>query len=95
VESAAPCIEAALLGAAVKPAVDPAYILTADIDLDDTIRGKYDLDVAGHYARPEVFTLTVDETPRPQGAGRSSTKIDFPITSSTKIDFPITHDGEP
>jgi len=39
-------------------------ILTADIDLDDTIRGKYDLDVAGHYARPEVFTLTVDERAR-------------------------------
>jgi len=42
-------------------------ILAADIDLDDTIRGKYDLDVAGHYARPEVFTLTVDERPRPAG----------------------------
>jgi nitrilase len=38
-------------------------VLTADIDLDDTIRGKYDLDVAGHYARPEVFTLTVNEKP--------------------------------
>ena len=39
-------------------------VLTADIDLDDTIRGKYDLDVAGHYARPDVFSLTVDEGPR-------------------------------
>jgi nitrilase len=39
-------------------------VLTADIDLDDTIRGKYDLDVAGHYARPDVFRLTVDEGPR-------------------------------
>ncbi|MGU3575336.1 carbon-nitrogen hydrolase family protein [Brucellaceae bacterium C25G] len=37
-------------------------IITADIDLMDTIRGKYDLDVAGHYARPDVFTLQVDET---------------------------------
>jgi nitrilase len=40
-------------------------VLTADIDLDDTIRGKYDLDVAGHYARPDVFSLTVDEGTRP------------------------------
>ena len=39
-------------------------VLTADIDLDDTIRGKFDLDVAGHYARPDVFTLTVDERKR-------------------------------
>jgi nitrilase len=36
-------------------------ILTADIDLMDTVRGKYDLDVTGHYARPEVFSLNVDE----------------------------------
>lgn len=39
-------------------------VLTADIDPRDTIRGKYDLDVVGHYARPDVFTLTVDERAR-------------------------------
>ena len=39
-------------------------VLAADIDLDDIVRGKYDLDVVGHYARPDVFTLTVDERPR-------------------------------
>jgi nitrilase len=39
-------------------------VLTADIDPMDAIRGKYDLDVAGHYARPDVFTLSVDERPR-------------------------------
>ncbi len=36
-------------------------VLTADIDPDDVVRGKYDLDVVGHYARPDVFTLSVDE----------------------------------
>ncbi len=43
------------------PVYSREVILTADIDLVDTIRGKYDLDVAGHYGRPEVFSLIVDE----------------------------------
>jgi hypothetical protein len=34
--------------------------LCADIDLSDTIRGKYDLDVVGHYAPPDVFGSHVD-----------------------------------
>ncbi|MCE1252177.1 MAG: nitrilase [Anaerolineae bacterium] len=35
-------------------------ILTADIDPADVLRGKYDLDAAGHYARPDIFSLTVN-----------------------------------
>lgn len=41
-------------------------ILTADLDLGEIARGKFDFDVTGHYARPDVFTLAVDE--RPQNA---------------------------
>jgi nitrilase len=31
-----------------------------ECDLDDILRGKFDLDVVGHYARPDVFQLTVN-----------------------------------
>lgn len=46
------------------PVYDREAIIAADIDMDDVIRGKYDLDVAGHYARPDVFGLNVDEAVR-------------------------------
>jgi nitrilase len=36
-------------------------ILTAEIDRAQIVRGKYDLDVVGHYARPDIFQLQVDE----------------------------------
>ncbi len=36
-------------------------ILTADIDLNDIGRGKFDFDVLGHYSRPDVFQLSVNE----------------------------------
>ena len=35
------------------PLLDKEGILTADLDLDDIVRGKFDLDVVGHYARPD------------------------------------------
>jgi nitrilase len=34
-------------------------LLFADIDLDQVPRGKFDLDVAGHYSRPDMFDLKV------------------------------------
>ena len=39
-------------------------ILRAELDLGRIAEGKYDFDVAGHYARPDVFSLTVDERPK-------------------------------
>ncbi len=47
------------------PHYDGEAILTAEIDLDDLVRGKFDFDVAGHYARPDVFRLVVDERAKP------------------------------
>ncbi|HEY4121093.1 MAG TPA: nitrilase-related carbon-nitrogen hydrolase, partial [Byssovorax sp.] len=46
------------------PVFDEDAILTAEIDRGEIARGKYDLDVAGHYARPDVFSLHVDERAR-------------------------------
>jgi nitrilase len=47
------------------PNYDGEAILVADIDLNEIAEGKYDLDVVGHYARPDVFRLTVNERPTP------------------------------
>ena len=38
--------------------------LTANIDIDDITRAHFDLDVNGHYARPDIFQLVVNEEVR-------------------------------
>ncbi len=43
------------------PDFDGENILTAELDMDDIVRGKYDFDVTGHYARPDIFKLLVNE----------------------------------
>jgi nitrilase len=40
-------------------------ILTAELDMGDIARGKYDFDVVGHYSRPDVFRLQVNERAQP------------------------------
>ncbi|WP_460928675.1 carbon-nitrogen hydrolase family protein [Pseudomonas sp. MC6] len=42
-----------------------AGLLTAEIDTDELVRARYDYDVVGHYARPDVFELSVDERTKP------------------------------
>ncbi|WP_117209561.1 nitrilase-related carbon-nitrogen hydrolase [Allorhizocola rhizosphaerae] len=39
-------------------------ILTAELDLADIPRARFDFDVVGHYARPDIFALHVNEDPR-------------------------------
>jgi nitrilase len=43
------------------PNTEGEAILFAEIDLRQIIRGKYDFDVVGHYSRPDIFQLHVDE----------------------------------
>jgi nitrilase len=46
------------------PAYGAETILYADIDPAEVVRGKYDFDVVGHYARPDVFQLAVNTAPQ-------------------------------
>lgn len=45
------------------PDYEGECILTAELDPADLARGKFDFDAVGHYARPDIFHLTVNERP--------------------------------
>ncbi|HEY3287673.1 MAG TPA: carbon-nitrogen hydrolase family protein [Gemmatimonadaceae bacterium] len=43
------------------PLLNQTGLLTASIDTAQIAGARFDFDVVGHYARPDVFTLSVDE----------------------------------
>lgn len=47
------------------PLFDQEGVLYADLDLAEVSRSRFDLDVVGHYDRPDIFQLTVNEQPLP------------------------------
>lgn len=59
------CIVSPLGEVLAGPDFEGECILTAELDMGEIARGKYDFDVVGHYARPDVFRLTVNERAQP------------------------------
>ena len=47
-----------------EPLWNQAGIVYADLDMGAIHRSRFDFDVTGHYARPDVFSLIVDESPK-------------------------------
>lgn len=45
------------------PKLDGEGILVAELDRSDLVRAKFDFDVTGHYARPDIFRVEVNEQP--------------------------------
>jgi nitrilase len=63
------CIVGPLGDLLAGPVYGEECILTADLDRADIARAKFDFDVVGHYARPDVFRLHVNE--------RAMTSVEF------------------
>jgi len=59
------CIVGPLGQVLVPPSYEGETLLTADLDMGEIARGKYDFDATGHYARPDIFRLFVNERPMP------------------------------
>lgn len=59
------CIVGPLGQVLAGPVFNQSQILVADLDMGEIARGKYDFDVVGHYARPDVFQLHVNERATP------------------------------
>lgn len=58
------CIVSPLGEVLAGPDHERECVLTAEINLDDIVRAKFDFDAVGHYARPDVFRLQVNEAPQ-------------------------------
>jgi nitrilase len=51
------CIISPLGEVIAGPVYDKEALICAEVDMNDVIRARFDLDVTGHYARPDVFEL--------------------------------------
>lgn len=46
------------------PNFEGETLISADLDLGEIVRAKFDFDVVGHYSRPEILSLTVKDHPQ-------------------------------
>ena len=58
------------------PLFDGEGILTAEIEMAEIARGRFDFDVTGHYSRPDVFRLIVDESEKKSVVSESIGNLD-------------------
>jgi nitrilase len=56
------------------PNFDDETILVAELDRGLLPKAKFDFDAVGHYSRPDIFRLTVDDRPKPPVATVSSSQ---------------------
>jgi len=66
----------AIYGPLGETIAEPVYgreaVITAEIDVGAIARGKYDFDAAGHYSRPDIFTLHIDRRAQKSVASEAS-----------------------
>ena len=65
------------------PNYEDEAILVAELDRAQIVRGKYDLDVVGHYARPDIFALHVDERAKRPVTSEGATDSARPAAAAT------------
>ena len=58
-------------------------MLFADLDLKEIVQARYDFDVVGHYSRPDVFRLSLNEHPTPQVVSKYG-EVDEKITPGSE-----------
>lgn len=46
------------------PLENATGLLVAKVNREDLVKARYDFDVSGHYACPDIFSLNVDECPK-------------------------------
>jgi nitrilase len=71
------------------PNFEGEAVLLAELERAQIVRGKYDLDVVGHYARPDIFQLQVDERKKQPVSTRAAdlpaaTPADAPAKTKAK-----------
>ena len=54
------CIVSPLGKILAKAGYNKKTIIYSEINLDEIIKGKYDFDVVGHYSRPDIFKLSIN-----------------------------------